>query len=138
MELLQEVKVVTELPVEWGSCSRTVTFGNIPLALESWKDTIGVGLQSGNIILLDAITGSQVAILSGHTDWVRSLAFSSDGVSLVSGSHDNTVCLWDIQTGGVVKTFQGHTNWVYSVSISADNTTIASGSDDGTIYLWDI
>ena len=138
MELLQEVKVVTELPVEWGSCSRTVTFGNIPLALASWKDTIGVGLQSGNIILLDAITGSQVAILFGHTDWVRSLAFSSDGVSLVSGSHDNTVCLWDIQTGGVVKTFQGHTDWVYSVSISADNTTIASGSDDGTIYLWDI
>ena len=68
--------MVTELPAEWGLCSRTVTFSSDPQALANWKDTIAVGLKSHNIVLLDAITGSQVAILSGHTDWVRSLAFS--------------------------------------------------------------
>ena len=137
-ELSQELKVVTGLPTEWGLCSRTVLLDQRPMALTCWKDTIAVGLGSGNIVILDRITGIQTAILSGHTDWVSSLAFSPDGTSLVSGSVDETIKLWDIQTGGVVKTFQGHTDWVWSVSISADCMMIASGSDDQTIRLWDI
>jgi len=79
-----------------------------------------------------------MAVLTGHTDAVRSLTFSSDGISLVSGSHDRTVKLWDVQTGGIVKTFHGHTGWVLSVSISADSTIIASGSGDCTLRLWNI
>ena len=130
------VKVVTGLPAEWGTCSRTVALGDVPLTLACWKDMIAVGLQSHNIVLLDAITGGQAAVLSGHTDEVRSLAFSSDGTLLVSGSHDETISLWDIQTGGMVKTFCGHTNSVRSVSISSDRSTIASGSRDQTIRLW--
>jgi WD40 repeat protein len=84
------------------------------------------------------VTGSQVAVLSGHTDWVRSITFSSDGTSLVSESHDKTLKLWDVQTGGAIKTFHGHTEEIDSVSISFNYTTIASGSDDSTICLWDI
>ena len=124
--------------VEWGACSHTVSLGSNPLDLSYWNNILAVGLWSGNIILLDTTTGSQMAILSEHTGWVRSVAFSLDGRSLVSGSHNNTVKLWDIQTGGVVKTFHGHSNWVLSVSISADCTRIASGARDYTICLWDI
>ena len=130
--------MVKGLPAEWGTCTRTVALANRLLALTCWKDTIAVGLTSGDIIILDGITGSQTAILSGHTDWVRSLAFLPDGTSLVSGSHDKTIKLWDVQTGGVVKTFYGHTDYVLSVSISADCTMIASGSGDMTICLWNI
>ena len=110
----------------------------IPLTLTCWENTIAVGLNSGDITILDGVTGNQKAILSGHTDWVRSIVFSLDGISLVSGSGDRTVKLWDTQTGGVVNTFHGHTKQVLSVSISADSTTIASGSRDMTIHLWDI
>ena len=134
----QGVKVVKGLPAGWGSCSRTVAVDNYPLSLVCWKDTIAVGSLSSEIITLDAITGSQVAILSGHTGFVRSETFSSDGTSLVSGSSDETVKLWDVQTGGVVKTFHGHTSYVLSVSISFNHTTIASGSSDGTVRLLDI
>jgi len=130
--------VVKGLPAGWGTCSRTVILDQVPLTLTHWKDTIAVSSNSANIIILNRITGIQTAILSGHTASVRSLAFSPDGTSLVSGSHDKTIKLWDVQTGGVVKTFYGHTNWVLSVSISADHTTIASGSNDKTIRLWDI
>ena len=130
--------MVKGLPAGWGTCSRTVTFYWKPWALTCWKDTIAVGLGSGDIVTLDEITAVQTAILSGHTDWVNSLAFFPDGASLVSGSNDKTIILWDVQTGGVVKTFYGHTDCVYSVSISADCTTIASGSKDKTIRLWNI
>jgi len=89
-------------------------------------------------MILNAITGSQKAILSGHLNQVNCLTFSSDGKSLVSGSSDKTVKLWDVQTGGIVKTFHGHIHSISSVSISADCTMIASGSFDKTIRLWDI
>ena len=130
--------MIKGLPAEWGTCSRTVALDIWPLSLTCWKDTIAVGLDSGDITILDRITGSQAAILSGHIGWVGSVVFSSDGTLLVSGSHDYTVKLWDVQTGGVIKAFCGHTNWVYSVSISVDCATIASGSHDHTICLWDI
>ena len=137
IELSQEVRVVKGLPTEWGTCSRTVMLDDSPNALTCWKDIITVALKS-RIIILDGITGSQAAVLSGHTDSVGGLTFSFDGASLVSGSHDKTIKLWDVQTGGIIKTFYGHTNTVYSVSISADCTTVASGSEDKTIRLWDI
>jgi len=119
-------------------CTHTVFLDNGVQALACWNDIIAVGSGSGDIIILDTITGSQKAVLSGHTDWVTSITFSSDGISLVSGSYDETVKLWDVQTGGVVRTFSGHTHYVCSVSISADCTAIASGSYDGRILLWSI
>ena len=137
-ELSHIVKVIKGLPTEWGICSRTVMLEYSAQALSYYNNSIAVGPESGDIIIFNVITGSQSAVLCGHTNWVRSVAFSSDGRSLVSGSHDRTVKLWDVQTGGVVKTFSGHTDWVRSVSISTDCTIIASGSDDKTIHLWDI
>ena len=130
--------MVRGAPDEWGACLRSVAFDDNPLTLACWRDTVAVGLRSHDIILLDAITGSQRAILSGHTDWVKSLTFSPDGMLLISGSYDKTVKLWDIQAGGTVKTFHGHTDSVCSVSISSDCATIASGSLDQAIRLWDV
>ena len=132
------VQVVKGLPAEWGMCSRTVSLDHEPHILSYWKNTIAVGLKHRDIIIFNTTTGSQTAVLSGHTDQVTSLVFLSDGTSLVSGSGDKTVKLWDVQTGGVVKTFSGHSDCVRSVSISADHTRIASGSDDKTIHLWNI
>jgi len=137
-ELSQEIKVVRGVSAGWGTCFRTVLLSSCLAGLSCWRDAVAIGLNSGSIIILNAVTGIQVATFSGHTEWVTSLVFSPDGASLISGSFDYTIKLWDMQTGGVVKTFQGHTESVVSVSISADYTTIASGSIDNTIRLWDI
>ena len=137
-EVSNEVKVVKGLPSEWGKCSRTVTFDDCPWCLSCWNHIAAVGLKSGDIIILNVTTGSHIAVLSGHSDWVYSVAFSSDGTLLVSGSRDTTVKLWDVQTGGIVKTFSGHNRVVRSVSILAEAAIIASGSVDGTIQLWNI
>ena len=137
-ELSPKVKVVKGLSAEWGACSCTASQDRSILALSYWNNTVAVGSESPNISIFDGITGTQVAVLPGHTDWVTSVTFSSDGRLIVSGSEDTTVKLWDVQTGGVVKTFHGHTSYVQSVSISADHTRIVSGSGDYTICLWDI
>ena len=128
--------MVTGLLAKWGPCSRTVSFDCTPLTLAYWNETIAVGLES-NIFILSSITGNRTSILSGHTDTVSSLAFSSDGNSLVSGGYDKTVKLWDTQTGGLISTLLGHSSSVSSVSISSDLAVIASGSWDGIVRLWD-
>ena len=109
-----------------------------PIALACWKDTVAVSLDYCSIIILDAITGIPTSVLSGNIFQATSLAFSLDGVFLVSGNYGETVELWDIQTGGVIKTFHGHTGFIWSVSISPDCAMVASGSADNTIRLWDV
>ena len=135
-ESLQGVKVVKGCPGNWGTCTHVVSFHHYPEALAYWKDTLVVGLGSGDIIVLDAITGSSRSVLSGHVESVTSLAFSTDGALLVSGSFDDTIKLWNIQSGRVIKTFYGQ-GWAHSLSISPDATTIASISSGG-ICLWGV
>ena len=135
-ESMREVRVVRGRPDEWGTCSRVVPFEHFPDALVYWKDILVAGLRSGDIVILDAITGSHKSLLSGHRYIVTSLSFSQDGTLLISGSWDGTINVWDIQTGGIAKSFHSFDR-VLSVSISPDAITIASGSESG-IRLWDV
>ena len=49
---------------------------------------------------MDAETGKDIIPpLNGHSDIVRSVAFSSDGKKIVSGSSDKTIRVWDADTG---------------------------------------
>ena len=128
--------MVKGLQAGWGACSRALHLDHVPEAFTHWKDLIAVGLESYDIVILSTITGSCTSTLSGHTNYPRALAFSADGVFLISGCDDKTVKLWDIQTGRVAKTFHGHTTIINCVTISLDCTIIASGSMDKTIRLW--
>ena len=49
---------------------------------------IAVGTSKAIVAILDASTLSEILTLTGHTDYVSSVAFSADGTKLVSGSAD--------------------------------------------------
>eukprot|EP00694_Reclinomonas_americana_P005839 EC795383.1.p2 GENE.EC795383.1~~EC795383.1.p2 ORF type:complete len:117 (+),score=21.39 EC795383.1:192-542(+) len=44
-------------------------------------------------------SGEEVQRLEGHTDWVRSVAVTSDGQRIVSGSWDRTIRVWSTPCG---------------------------------------
>ena len=98
--------------------------------------------SSIGIWLYDAQTYQERASLTGHRDYVSSIAFSPDGKTLASGSRDETVCLWDVATRTLQQTLTGHRGSVNSVAFSPDGQTLASGSSDGSpdgmVLLWAI
>ncbi|MGB3191704.1 MAG: serine/threonine-protein kinase [Limnoraphis sp.] len=90
------------------------------------------------ITLWDVPTQRQIAALTGHSDLIRSVAYSPDGRILASGSYDKTIKLWDVPTRREIATLRGHSNSVFSVAFSPDGRTLATGSSDNTIKLWDV
>ena len=44
--------------------------------------------------------------MTGHSNWVRSVAFSPDGKTLASSGEDETMKIWDTKTGKCLKTFR--------------------------------
>lgn len=87
-----------------------------------------MGCQTGQVVL---------GPLEGHTSWVTSVAFSPNGILIVSCSHDNTICMWDARTGRMVLgPLEGHAGPVESVAFSPDSTHVVSCSSDNAIRVW--
>jgi len=59
-------------------------------------------------MLWEVSTGQCLKTLRGHTNKVWSVAFSSDGQTLVSGSQDETVKIWNVKTGECLKTLRAN------------------------------
>lgn len=77
-----------------------------------------------------------ILILEGHTSSVESVAFSPDGLQIVSGSNDGSVRLWSSRTGQELVTLSKSNSQIQSVIFSPDGFYIASGSLEVSIRVW--
>jgi WD40 repeat protein len=104
---------------------------------------IASAMQSERVVRLwDAATGRAGHVLSGHKDWITSLAFSADGKRLVSASlSDSSFRVWDIATGKLVRFHQGvPAAGCGCLALSPDGKTVAEGSINfiNALRLWDV
>jgi len=85
-----------------------------------------------------------VRTLKGHTARVNSVAFSTDGRLLASGTgvgiisggdFGNTIKIWEVSTGRLLRTLDYQT-YVYSVAFSPDGRLLAFGGWENYMRLW--
>jgi WD40 repeat protein len=70
------------------------------------------GSDDHTVHLWVAVSGVVLHTLEGHTDDVKSVAFSSEGLRMVSGSDDHTVRVWDAVSGMILHTLDDHVGTV--------------------------
>ena len=94
------------------------------------------GYRADGAEIFDTRTGERRHWLVGHPGAIKSLAFSSDGRSFVSGSADRIVRVWDTQSKKIRFSLEGHTGPVESLEFSENGRTLISTSEHETI-IWD-
>lgn len=80
-------------------------------------------------------------LLSGHQDWITSVAISADGRWVVSGSKDKTALAWYRQATGPSanpRVLAEHGAAVNSVAISGNGRWAITGGEDSKVCVWDL
>jgi len=98
--------------------------------------------KPGTAILWDLGTGKAVQTFRGHMGAVYSVAFSPDGIRIVTGGWDRLAMIWDTKTGRELRRM-GHSGRVMSVAFSPDGRrvltteSVGGGFHPSTARLWD-
>jgi WD40 repeat protein len=98
------------------------------------------GWSAGRLGVYDVTNGDTIMSVGlGETEGGPiDIAFTPDGLRIVSGDHDNVVRVRDAATGAVLLEMAGHASAVRQVRVSADGRLALSASDDGSARLWDL
>ena len=86
----------------------------------------------------DVNTKKRVQTIKTRNSSIKSVIFSKDGLSLITGGMDNVIKVWDIKSGRCINTLIGHTGEINSIINNPQDNIIISGSDDYTIRIWDM
>jgi WD40 repeat protein len=95
-------------------------------------------LFQDGIGIWDIITSELTSVLEGHSNWVTSVAFSSDGQLLACGADNYTISVWDPAIYMPSSSQESRQNSVQSVVFSPDGRLLASSSElECTVKVWD-
>jgi WD40 repeat protein len=81
----------------------------------------------------------EASVRGNHTNYVRDVKYSPDGVHLVSVGADRVIVVYDGKTGDFVKKIGegAHQGGIFAVSW-VDNETFVTSSGDATVKLWNV
>ena len=76
---------------------------------------------------------------SGHTEFIRSIATTSDNNrSIVSSGDEATMRIWSIREMCGAGVLQGHAESIRSIAITSDNKYIVSGGGDNAVRIYNL
>jgi hypothetical protein len=86
------------------------------------------------------LSSSKQIGFSAHDSWVRSLAFSRDGRTLVTGGYDGRLIWWPASADAPkpIRTIDAHAGWVRQVAVSPDGRLLASAGNDRLLKIWNV
>ena len=76
------------------------------------------GPADTRIVVWDAESGEQVAVLPGSVNGHRCVAFSPDGRTLTAGGEDHAAYVWELASGGMRTKLVGHEGPVTAVKFA--------------------
>jgi len=140
---LERGEIVQRLPGAISVSPSAIAFSpDDQYALVGSADFLGAS-SARSLVLWDLASGQPVHRFEGHTELVRSLAFSPDGRSALAGSQatDTTLgdlILWDTRTGQLIRRFD-ESDDVTGIVFSADGQRAVTGSAYfRDVSLWDV
>ena len=86
----------------------------------------------------DAESGTEIAVLNGHSNGVQAASFSPDGKRIVTASDDQTARVWDAETGKEIALLKAHDGTVFDAKWSPDGRRLVTAGQDRVARVWDV
>ncbi len=97
-----------------------------------------VGLQNGDIQVVDSTTLAVVATWGGHSSIPLSMAIDSSGTRLATGADDGTVRIWDLATGGELMVLGAGVASIDGVAFLPGDRHLVATGNDRQLRLYDV
>ncbi len=97
------------------------------------------GAQDYSIWRFDTKSGEKTE-LAETGSWVRGMAFTRDGTTMVSAGYDGRLIWWPVadKKPAPIRAVEAHHGWIRAVSISPDDSLLASVGNDLVVRLWEM
>ncbi len=102
------------------------------------KEKLAAIAADRQIIVWNFATGEVASKWEAHKGAVSSVAYSDDGLSLITGGDDGLVKIWDAKSGKVSVELAGHVGSIRTAALKPDGKWAVTASADGSVKLWDV
>jgi WD40 repeat protein len=82
----------------------------------------------------------KVVGFAAHDSWVRSIAFSKDGETLLTGGYDGRLMWWPARDAEPkpLRTVDAHEGWIRAIDVSPDGQIVGTVGNDHLVKLWSV
>ncbi|QOJ13728.1 MAG: protein kinase [Planctomycetia bacterium] len=130
--------------VSTGALVREILVGTSEVVMGTYFDVdfgpdgsrVAASARDNAVRVWEVESGELMLTLSGHTDSVGGVRFTSAGDRIISCSLDGTLRVWDTRSGATLQTLRGTRNHLYHLALAPDDRHVFAGGDD--LRLWDI
>jgi WD40 repeat protein len=115
-------------------------YGNWGAMSATGDRAVVTGLEGGEVLILDLVTGKPVRpVVIAHPGNVSGITFSPDGSRLMTSAEDGSVVLWDTETATQVARVSLPIPMHAMAGFRADGTLVLTPlySADPAVYVWD-